>query len=63
MEQSFNWIKSAISTSVSEFHLDCCKTLVSLFVSKYKDEYMFDKAWQELMDDLINKETFLIVEV
>ena len=63
MEQSFNWIKSAISTSVSEFHLDCCKILIKLFTDKYKDEYQFAQAYGELMDDLINKETFLIVEV
>ena len=63
MEQSFNWIKSAISTSVSEFHLDCCKTLIKLFTDKYQEEKLFASAWQELMDDLINKETFLTVEV
>ena len=63
MEQSFNWIKSAINSSVSEFHLECCRTLIALFIKKYEDEEFFAQAWQELMDDLINKETFLIVEV
>jgi hypothetical protein len=63
MEQSFNWIKSAISTSVSEFHLDCCKILIKLFTDKYKEESHFAQAYGELMEDLINKETFLIIEV
>lgn len=61
MEQSFLWIKSAISSCITEFHLDCCKSLVELFTNKYEDEPDFTKYYDELIEDYINKETFLSV--
>jgi hypothetical protein len=63
MEQSFNWIKTAISTSVNEFHLEGCKILIGLFIKKYEGEILAVPAYMELMDDYLEKETFLSVEV
>ena len=63
MEQSLNWIKAAINTSKSEFHLEGCKILIELFSKKYKEEFFFDTAYNDLQSNLIEKETFLSVEV
>lgn len=61
MEQSFLWIKSAISSSFTEFHLNCCKSLVELFTNKYEDEPDFFKYHGELIEEILNKETFLSI--
>ena len=63
MEDAFNWIKAAINGSKSEFHIEGCNILIELFTQKYKDEKQFNSAYNELTKDLIDKETFLIVEV
>lgn len=61
MEKSFLWIKSAIGTCITEFHIDCCKSLIKLFTDKYKDEPDFYKYYGELIDEVAAKETFLSV--
>jgi hypothetical protein len=63
MEKSFEWIKQAINSSVSDFHLDCCKILISLFAKKYESDQLISKYYGDLIDEVINKETFLCVEV
>jgi hypothetical protein len=63
MEESFNWIKAAINSCKSEFHLECCKILIGLFIKKYEGEILAVPAYMELMDDYLEKETFLSVEV
>lgn len=61
MEQSFLWIKSAIGSCITEFHLDCCKSLIGLFANKYDEEPEFYKYYGELIEDVVDKETFLSV--
>ena len=59
MEQSFNWIKSAILTSNNEFHIDCCNTLIRLFATKYSGEKLFADAYIELTNELINRRVII----
>lgn len=59
MEQSFNWIKAVIATSQNKFHLDCCRVLIRLFTDKYNDYPFFSQSYGELIDDIINRETFI----
>jgi len=63
MEEAFNWIRANICRSHTTFHMEGCKVLIDLFADKFKDEPFCPEATNELMEDLINKETFLIVEV
>lgn len=37
--KSYEWIKSAIQSSNNPFHIDCCKKLIELFVSKYNNGF------------------------
>lgn len=53
MDKSFEWIKSAITTSTSQFHLDCCEVLVELFATKYKP--LGENEYNILLQDLKDK--------
>lgn len=55
MDKSFEWIKSAISTSTSQFHLDCCEVLVELFAKKYAPSG--EDCYNLLLQDLRDKRT------
>jgi len=63
MEDAVNWMKANIRRSITDFHLEGCKILIDLFKQRFQNEPQFNEAYNELMEDLINKETFLIVEV
>ena len=63
MEDAVNWMKANIRRSITDFHLEGCKILIDLFKQRFQDHPQFKQAYDELMADLINKETFLIVEV
>lgn len=66
MDKSYEWIKSAISTSISQFHLDCCERLIEFFQERYltnDDRLKFEEYYNLLLQDLINKKIFLQVEV
>ena len=63
MEEAFNWIRANICRSHTTFHMEGCKILIELFEEQFKDNPFCHEAADELMFDLINKETFLIVEV
>jgi len=35
--KSYDWIKNAIESSNNPFHIEGCRKLIELFVSKYED--------------------------
>jgi hypothetical protein len=63
MEKSFEWVISAITTSTNQFHIEGCKKLIELFATKYSLEDGFAGAYIDLTNGLINKITFLNIEV
>ena len=38
--KAYEWIKTAILSSNNPFHIECCKKLVELFISKYPQASM-----------------------
>ena len=36
-QKSFDWIKNAIESSNNPFHIEGCRKLIELFVSKFED--------------------------
>jgi len=53
LENSYNWIVSCINSSSNKFQFDCCRTLIELFETMYKDSTNWNN---QLKTDL---ETFL----
>ena len=39
-QKAYEWIKNAIVSSNNPFHIDCCKKLVELFISKYPTAHL-----------------------
>lgn len=60
MDKSFEWIRSAINTSTSKFHLECCEVLIELFAAKYHKEG--EDNYNSLRDDLANKRIYFSVD-
>lgn len=56
MKEAYSWIKKAISTSKSEFHLEGCKLLIGLFIKKHEGEVEAVSLYMDLMDDYLTKE-------
>jgi len=50
-QKSFDWITNAIESSNNPFHIEGCRKLIELFVSKYEDS----KHEAELLDLLLLK--------
>lgn len=63
MEESFNWLKSIISTSWTPFHIECCIKLLELFALKYNEEKLFATAYNELATDLSIKTISINLDV
>jgi len=63
MEESFNWLKPIINSCQNDFHVICCKNLLELFATKYREEKQFPMAYIELTTDLNNIILFLKIEV
>lgn len=61
MEQSFEWIVTCIQSCTNNFQLDCCRTLIELFRDMYKYEEDAYKYLDKLSDEIIERETFLII--
>lgn len=61
MIDTYIWILAAIESCTNQFHLECSEKLMELFASKYgrdgEDQYNL------LIQALVNKKTFLTVEV
>jgi hypothetical protein len=49
--KSYDWIKNAIESSNNPFHIEGCRKLIELFVSKYEDS----TQETELLDLLLLK--------
>jgi hypothetical protein len=49
--KSYDWIKNAIESSNNPFHIEGCRKLIELFVSKYEDS----AQETELLDLLLLK--------
>ncbi len=60
MDKSFEWIKSAIATSTTPFHLECCEVLIELFAAKYNKDG--EDCYNILRDDLVNKRIYFSVD-
>ena len=60
MDKSFEWIKSAISTSNTPFHLECCEVLIELFAAKYRPNG--EEEYNLLLQDLRNKRIYFSVD-
>ncbi len=60
MDKSFEWIKSAIATSTTPFHLECCWVLIELFAVKYQKDG--EEYYNLLRDDMANKRVYFSVD-
>lgn len=47
MEQSYQWIMNCIESSNNEFQFKCCRTLIGLFDTMYKEE---SDLWHSLTE-------------
>jgi hypothetical protein len=57
---AYRWIKSAIKSSTSQFHIDCCVVLLELFEQKHGKDNEF---YKELYSILINQQVKIDIEV
>lgn len=63
MNESYQWIVKAISTSMNDFHIDGCVKLIELFKQKYSDELSFKELHQNLYNKLEAKIASICVSV
>jgi hypothetical protein len=60
MDKSFEWIKAAIQSSCTPFHLECCEVLIELFAAKYQPAG--EEEYNILRDDVRNKRIYFSVD-
>lgn len=61
IQESYDWIVNCIYSCTNEFHLKCCRTLLHLFATQFKEDNEVDELLDRLLDDLRTQETTLLV--
>jgi len=57
METSFNWLLACINSSTNKFQFDCCRTLIELFETMYRDNPNWNNQLKTDLETQLDNQT------